>query len=375
MKITSKQIKSDVEDIRIPAGLKLDIDIGTVLLNQTEVVVRPNYYDGFAQEARPVQRALLSAYLRDDGKFPTDDLCPEMPVPEKLAEHIKLTLPKSMDAGSHAIALLHAGRKGCIAPMHFDWDHDNVLHACVSGTRTFFLFPPSAGWLLSPVVNTSALCFARMSSEDQKQLLKMLGGQKIVLHPGEAVLFPSMWWHCVYYDTASVGISVRFADRKELRPFCVLPRSWWLQRVVAHMFAKRMPAKTIERLFTKCATILFTDYPHWSDRYHAFASWCRTYLHKVGEQKGIHYWVDEAFNPELVLAGTELEELYTIPLDEKEREKVPEIKRYLFEAFPALRSKPVADVLARYALTTRNGLPAKRGLVPIVYETKKKRRA
>lgn len=226
MKITKENTHCASKEIQAPSGMVLRIDVGTDVLSDVEIGVRANYYDGFGQDSRPPIRTRLGTYLADTTTttFPADELCPEMPIPENLSEHIKLQLDSSVQAGSHAVALLHAGRKGCIAPMHFDWDHDNVLHACVSGTRTFFLFPPDAGWLLSPIINTSALCFARFSQKDQEALLEKLGGQKITLQPGEAVLFPSMWWHCVYYNEASVGISVRFVDRADLRPFSVLPR-------------------------------------------------------------------------------------------------------------------------------------------------------
>lgn len=368
MLITEKNIKSDLKDIEIPKGLRLHIDAESSAFGEVEILVRPNYYDGFGKDQKPPIKTPLEKYLSDTTTkiFSKDDLCPEMPVPISLGKHIKLELPgKNVD---RAVALLHAGRKGCIAPMHFDWDHDNVLHVCISGTRTFFLFPPDAGWLLSPVINTSALAFARFSHEDQQNLLKLLGGTEVTLHPGEAVLFPSMWWHCVRYDEASVGLSVRFADRADLRPFSVLPRSWWLQRLMRELFCAKKSAADIEKIFEDGSRVFFAPYGNWQERYRAFESWCRENLQRMGKHEGTEEWIGESFNPEIALAAFELEDLYTLPvqptnISEKEQS---EIKEYLFASFPSVKDSSLADTVTRYAFATRNGLPAKRGLILVV---------
>src|SRR5438105_2458050 len=119
MIITSKNIKSPLPSMRVPQGLRLSIEVDTAALDSVEIPVVSNYYDAFGKVLKPKKSAKLGIYLRDTTTriFGKDDLCPEMPVPQILASHLSLRINKkpSNGASTEAVALLHAGRKGCVA--------------------------------------------------------------------------------------------------------------------------------------------------------------------------------------------------------------------------------------------------------------------
>jgi len=357
----------------VPRGLRLSIRAGTDTLDSVEIPIVSNYYDAFGKVVKPRKSVKLGIYLKDTTTriFGKDDLCPEIPVPKILASHLSLLINKkpSKGASTEAVALLHAGRKGCVAPLHFDWDHDFVLHACISGRRTFYFLPPEAGWLLTPVLNTSALYVPKLSQKDRKELLTKLGGCEITLRPGEAVLFPSMWWHSVYYDTASVGISVRFSSRNDFAAFSVLPRSWLLQRIIAELFVKNASAAKVKNILDTCAKPFFATYKTWQERYQAFNAICCDVLKQMGKNNGVDRWADEAFVPEVAIAGFEVEDLYTIPKVGKiDRNDIVRTRQYLFPSKKYLSR--FANAFVQYTITTRHGLEPQRGLIPIFYDKK-----
>ncbi len=370
MIITSQHIKSPLASMRNPKGLRLSINASAATLDAVDIPIVSNYYDAFGKLLKAPKIAKLGYYLKDSTTrvFDVDELCPEMPVPKALAEYLSLQIKKkpSKGASTEAVALLHVGRKGCVAPLHFDWDHDMVLHACLRGRRTFYFFPPESGWLLVPVLNTSALNVPKLSRKDKKDLLAKLGGCEITLQPGEAVLFPSMWWHSVYYDTASVGLSVRFSSRSDFAVFSVLPRSWLLQRIIAELFVNDASAAKVKNVLDMCAQAFFATYKNWHERYHAFNTACRNVLRQMGKDKGVDQWADEAFVPELAIAGFEVEDLYKIPKTGKlDRNEIARTQQYLFPSKKNISK--FARAFVQYALTTRHGLAPQRGLIPIFY--------
>jgi hypothetical protein len=364
MIFTPKNIFS-VPGAKMPKGLRLSVEALTSHINALRVPIGPNYYDGFGKLLKPPVITTISAYFKDKNNFKSGELCPEVPVSPDFAQHISLCM-SNKPAEPHAVALLHVGRKGCVAPLHFDWDHDLVLHACLRGTRTFYFLPPDAGWLLTPVLNTSSLYIPKLSGKDRNKLLKLLGGFEVTLKAGEAVLFPSMCWHSVYYDTASIGLSVRFSTRSDFRAFSILPRSWLLQRIVAELFCRNAKPAEVKRILDDCARAFVAPYEHWQARYKVFESACRRILLRMGKGEGAEQWADDAFVPELAIAGFEVEDLYTLPRQRIRGKELSVAERYFFPDEKQVSGAKRA--LARYAVAARRGLPAQRGLIPVQYE-------
>lgn len=356
MIITKENVKSSLPNTALPQDFKLEINIDDQVLINTEVNVCSNYYDSFRIPQKVASPMRLGDYfaLNDDN---ITELCPEFPINKEIAKNISLQIATTQS--DSAVSLLHAGRKGCMAPVHYDWDNTYVLHVCLTGQKTFFFFPPSSGWLLSPTINTSALCIPRFSIEDQESILKSLNGYKVTLQRGDTVLFPSIWWHSVLYEADSIGLSIRFNSSVLLRPFGALPRSWWLQRLVWELF--KMPEKKINTILEQCLQTFFANYPNWMDRYKSMNELYRKLLVSLGQSNGTKNWIGDNFNSEVLLAGFELERFYTLPTESKGTNASEE---YLFEGFQN-STFTYAGALANYAMDKRIGLQPKSGLIPM----------
>jgi len=338
----------------------------------TEIALQPNYYDGFTRLDGSPKRVLVRDYLDapDDAAY-ADAMCVEMPAPKDFTSQITLHVGRSAPAGNHAICLIHAGRTGSIAPLHFDWDHKWVLHVCLSGRKTFYVLPPDAGWLLNPVLNTSTICVPRLSGEDCAFLLKRLDGFRVNLAAGEALLFPSLWWHAVRYDAPSMSMSIRFGEQGPLRPFAALPRSFWLQRLVWQLFQTGAPTDSV-RTLTRCLETFFHPRRSSLERYHEMYSVYRQCLLELSQSRGTEYLSSHDFNSERFIASAEIKELYSTqprPRASQATETIEDVRRFLFAG---LGSRKLAIVpykaqrnLAEYARAKRQGLEPRRGLVAI----------
>ncbi|MEK6409620.1 MAG: hypothetical protein AABN34_22075 [Acidobacteriota bacterium] len=337
-------------------------------LDLLDLNVTSDYYKSFRQVSPTSYRVTAKEYLRGDDRQWSDQslLCPEMPLPRRVASSVRLTINSGDHWGKTAVGLIHAGRSGCMAPLHFDWDHTWVAHACLLGRKRFFFFPPDAGWLLSPIINTSALCLPKFSEADRDDLISRLGGVEVVLEAGKGVLFPSMFWHGTLYDEASLAVSVRFEPYPGGRPFAALPRSWLLQRLLWRFFQERYGAESNEFLAEYLA-VFFRRSRGWKTRYRDVTDLCRTWLLERGEQQGASMLTSESFSAEMVLASRELKRYYNgngLADEQIDQTSMREVANYIFEAIQ--RPQKASDLrLAIYALNLRQGLPPKRGLVEI----------
>jgi hypothetical protein len=339
-------------------------------LDQIKLPISDDYYSSFRRRVGPSVSVTAEEYLRghSDLRFDKSLLCPEMPLPRHLATGVQLILPPNRAWTTQAVALLHAGRTGCMAPLHFDWDHSWVAHVCLTGRKRVFLFPPRSGWLLSPVINTSSLCVPRFSQADRKELVDRLGGIEILLRAGEGLLFPSLFWHGVLYEESSLSLSVRFEAKAGGRPFGALPRLWWLQRLL-WCFFQHGYGKEADQFLITYLRCLFDEKSTWRKRYRRITALCRRVLLEYGEQQGAEQLVGENFLAEVSLASRELRQYYSntenINGRHEDDEHIASTLEYLFEGLPR-PPDALGSALAAYALRLRQGLRPQRGLVQIV---------
>ena len=333
-----------------------------------ELTITSDYYSSFRGRTLPVRKVSAEEYLHGPAdQWPDRSvLCPEMPLGQKFTPLVQFCVEPGAAWTKNAVVVVHAGRTDCVAPIHFDWDHSWVAHACLTGRKRFFLFPPEAGWLLCPIVNTSALFIPRFPECDRRELLSQLGGTEIVLEAGQGILFPSMSWHGVLYEEASLSISVRFEQHPGGRPFAVLPRSWWLQRLVWRFFQQGYGTAANEFLSDYLES--FFKRRSWHERYRRTIALCRKALHQCGERYGVDEWVAENFSPEMALAAQELRFYYgsmSDPGDAPNDDILMETTNYIFAEISRLPR--ASKRLAAYALKVRQGLPPRRGLVQIAH--------
>ena len=341
-------------------GLGVELSIDNDLVSESALPIRPNYYDGFNRETY-TELVDLEYFLSENYEHKdTQNLCVETPVNKTIASLINFQY-KCEPSSGRVYSLLHAGRKSAIAPLHYDWDMRWVLNACLLGRKKFVFVPPESGWILAPVLNTSSYCVPRFSEKDLHEFVEIAAGVEITVQAGQAVIFPSLWWHGVYYEQNSVSISVRFAENPELRPLSVLPRSWLLQRLIAVLdsITKNDRVNVVDG----CLKAFCREQDNWLSRYRYCKNIYREYLHEMGKEKGVNYLSAENFDIELSFAEEELRHLYSIlaPQDLK-AERFCEVRRYLFEGLSDNEFNRQHNLIAGQALRVRQGLRPKRGL-------------
>ena len=107
--------------------------------------------------------------------------------------------------------------RGTMSSLHHDGDYDN-LNLQVSGRKLFLLVPPprhealhaygSAESPINPFVPDRAR-FPRFPAGDAVEA---------TLDPGDVLLIPKYWWHCVYTLDPAVNLSTHFRWPGELSP-------------------------------------------------------------------------------------------------------------------------------------------------------------
>jgi len=344
----------------------LTVDAGFLEnLDSLDLSLTEDYYSSFCKHSPATMTMAAGIYLAEKKEQNRSLLCPEMPLSRDWVNLLRLVVSRGPCWSRSAVAVVHAGHSGCIAPLHFDWDHTWVIHACLLGRKRLFFFPPQAGWLLCPVVNSSALCLPRFSEADRREVIHLLGGHEIILEAGDAVLFPSMFWHGVYYERPSLSVSVRFEAWPGGRPFAALPRSWLLQRLIALYFQRGYGREAADFLLRYLKA--FFKPQRWHTSYRAVNALCRSALLDLGEGRGVEEWVGENFSAELLLAAQELKIWYNTDAGSVkvgERGGLRDVAAYLFED-TRWSMGDNALKLARHAMATRQGLPPKRGLIMV----------
>ena len=353
-------------------GLRPDFQATVVVaddllnLNHLTLTVAEDYYTRYRRRSFSTQTVSAAEYLEGNIREHSGRsmLCQEMAVPRHLLHSVGVLLPRGAAWTTHALSYIHAGRTGTMTPLHFDWDMTWVANICLTGRKRFFIFPPSAGWLLSPVLNLSALCVPKFSEADRHDLVAKLGGVEVVLSAGEGLLFPSLSWHGVLYEESSLSLSVRFEPKPGGRPFAALPRSWLLQRLLWRFFAEGYGSSACEFLLNYLDTF-FARKVGWRVRYRRVNEMCRRFLLEAGEGQGAAALSGENFSTELALARETVKRCYTVPLgvcDGEVSEGIADTADYIFER---LERPAAAGRLAEYAFRQQQGLRPRRGLVQI----------
>lgn len=349
-------------------GLSVDNDFVSSIMKKS-VVPSSNYYDSFGSEDVAGDAYTISDYLNTlKINEDTQLMIPEMPLWNDLVDYVKLRARPAHNIASRATAIVHIGNKDSFAPLHFDWDMQWVAHFCITGSRTLYFIPPRSGWFLQPVINTSAYCLPKMSTHDQYQFSRKLDGRIVQIEAGEGVLFPSMWWHGVRYESQSVALSVRFESTSSFRPLTALPRSWLLQRL-ADLFFPSVFEPHCADFFTRIVDCFLNRDLSWIEKYLILQDLYREALLENGAQEGVHYLTSDAFNSELHLAAEELSWQYGAEVRKDwSVDDISETRRHLLEGCSEKLSSEHADWLACRALHFGQGLKPSQGIIGVEYE-------
>ncbi len=111
--------------------------------------------------------------------------------------------------------------KGTMSSLHHDGNYDN-LNMQVSGKKLFLLVPPAQHELLH--FHGSAESPVNPFAPDLSRFPRFSGAspKEAMLGPGDVLLVPKYWWHCVYAVEPSVNLACCFGWEGEVSPWRVL---------------------------------------------------------------------------------------------------------------------------------------------------------
>ncbi len=107
-----------------------------------------------------------------------------------------------------------AGRQGSCADMHFDWLSHWLFQVPLIGRKHFAFLPITAAPALDVKANFARRNLRELSLDDWSAFVAEHDGCHFILGPGEALVQPPFWWHCVSYlePAATVSIGVGEVD-------------------------------------------------------------------------------------------------------------------------------------------------------------------
>ena len=151
----------------------------------------------------------------------------EANVPAALLDRIEL--PASLGPTRHP--RFFAGRQGSCADMHFDWLSHWLFQVPLIGRKHFAFLPIAAAGALDVKANFARRNLRGLSLDDWSALVAEHDGCHFVLGPGEALVQPPFWWHCVTYLEPAATVSIGVGDVDPVIDAIVAepgPRDWKL---------------------------------------------------------------------------------------------------------------------------------------------------
>lgn len=164
-----------------------------------------------------------------------------------------------LPAGSHSFRdTLWIAPRGTMSSLHHDGDFDN-LNLQIAGRKLFLLIPPphhralyaygSAESPLNPFVPDLGR-FPRFGD---------VPAVEAMLAPGDVLLVPKYWWHCVYAFEPSVNLSTHFGWEGELPAWGVLDGAPLVHRSLT-VVAAAMKRRRLHRLADATRRLWYAGY-------------------------------------------------------------------------------------------------------------------
>ncbi|MCS5588201.1 MAG: cupin-like domain-containing protein [Porticoccaceae bacterium] len=178
---------------------------------------------GFNYQSKYLELAEIFAQIRDNKNNPERSYCymNSLTLDEcfpGLREQNNLSFNHSIFANNKPLSKVWVGTES-IAAAHYDVPSN--LACCVLGARRFTLFPPEQihnlyPGPLEPTPGGQVISMVDLKNPDLQRFPRVreaLEAAVVVdLQPGDAVYYPSMWWHQV----------------EALSPFNIMINFWWL---------------------------------------------------------------------------------------------------------------------------------------------------
>lgn len=200
-------------------------------LGGLHVTLNRNYYYARSWRYRRSQ-CRLSQYCDLVEREPRTPLqCTEQATTAALARRFALPRHTAVNRFESPASFFFVANAGMFAPLHFDGDHRHVLLTQVFGTKRVILIPPRQSKHLFPIMNFSALALQGYRGTERQRFLDYHHASVAVLHPGDTLFIPKLWWHYVEYLDFGMGFNVRFGRTPHGRILAALPIHHCLQNL------------------------------------------------------------------------------------------------------------------------------------------------
>jgi lysine-specific demethylase 8 len=226
-------------------------------LADLELEIQPNYLV-FLETGRrgEVRRMRFSDYLDHVERSPrTRDLCVEFPTPPSLSRYFAPPPYAELGDPEDVVSATFLANAGNFNHLHYDDDQRNVLLHQVFGTKRFSLVSPAQSSKLDAYLVFDAdtrRALAKIPARDangraylqsfpdeaaREAFLSYLGASDCLLHPGETLFMPALWWHYIEYRDTSLSVTSRLARNRYNRRLAALfpAPDIILQRVAARL--------------------------------------------------------------------------------------------------------------------------------------------
>jgi Cupin-like domain len=192
-----------------PAFLRETVGAETLLATLPGPDGKFRYEPGQALDSRPLPVAQFFDDVAD--KNGPSWCLQQVPLQRALpALAARLDYPSCVPRDLISAVNLWLAAPSTVTPLHYDDTHN--LFAQVSGSKTFYMFPPENLDALYPgPINSGAQHLSRVDifrpDFDRYPLAAALSYRMAVVHSGEALVLPAFWWHQVVSNDVSVSVN------------------------------------------------------------------------------------------------------------------------------------------------------------------------
>lgn len=192
-------------------------------LGGLHVTLNRNYYDARSWRYARSQ-CLFSQYCDLVEHEPRTRLqCTEQATTRTFAKCFAVPRHAAVNRFESPASFFFFANAGMFAPLHFDGDHRHVLLTQVFGTKRVIVIPPRQSKHLYPIMNFSAVALHGYHGAERERFLDYQRASVAVLHPGDTLFIPKLWWHYVEYLDFGMSFNVRFGRTPHGRILAALP--------------------------------------------------------------------------------------------------------------------------------------------------------
>ncbi len=211
-------------------------------IGDVEVEIQPNYLAFLETGRRGERRSMpLRGYLDHVALHPdTRDLCVEFPTPDALRTLLPAPAHAKRGDREDVVSATFVANRGNFNHLHYDDDQRAVLLYQVFGTKRFSIIPARRLPALDAFVVFDRAIRERVASvpardangriyfetfpdeATKESFLSSVGASDCLVHAGETLLMPALYWHYVEYTDTSLSVTYRLPRNRVNRALAAL---------------------------------------------------------------------------------------------------------------------------------------------------------